>query len=179
MLQSMANNCMQMKDDRLETLIESLVGIVAMAYGLSSRKWPAASTTHSALLMRVRNYILTHLEDEDLDPRRIAADHGISERYLSMLFETEETTVSKWIWTQRLEASRRALSLPHFANRKINEVAYACGFNDMSHFSFSFKRRFGCPPREYRARELSMQQKKGTRALPEDRPHGTPRLVGD
>jgi AraC-like DNA-binding protein len=115
---------------------------------------PRRINPHSALLMRIRNYILAHLGDEDLSPSRIAADHRISGRYLGKLFESERTTVSKWIWTQRLEATRRALLLPEFADRRVSEVAYAYGFNDMSHFSFSFRKRFCCTPRQYRAREL-------------------------
>ena len=154
MLQSVARNCIQMEDDSAETVIESLVRIVALAYGLPSMKDCGVSTGQSALLVRVRNYILAHLEDEELAPGRIAAKHGISERYLSKLFASEATTVSKWIWIQRLESARRALLLPQLAHRKLNEIAYACGFNDMSHFSFSFKRRFGCTPREFRARKF-------------------------
>jgi AraC family transcriptional regulator, positive regulator of tynA and feaB len=151
MLQSLATNCLQMRGESFEAVVESLVGIVGIAYESQDAPCRGASTPHTALLIRIRNYILDHLGDEDLSPSRIAADHRISGRYLSKLFENESTTVSKWIWIQRLEASRRALSLPEFANRKVNEVAYACGFNDMSHFSFSFRKRFGCTPRQHRA----------------------------
>jgi len=154
MLQLLARNCLQMRGESFETVVESLVGIVGMAYGLQDSSCRGASTPHSALLMRIRNYILAHLGDDDLSLNRIAAEHRISGRYLSKLFEGERTTVSKWIWTQRLDASGRALLLPEFAESRVNEVAYACGFNDMSHFSFSFRKRFGCTPRQYRARVL-------------------------
>jgi AraC-like DNA-binding protein len=140
-----------LKPESLEPVIESLLGIVGTAYGLQNLPCRGASTPHAVLLMRIRNHILAHLDDEDLSPSRIAADHRISGRYLSKLFENEGTTVSKWIWIQRLEASRRALSLAEFADRNVSELAYACGFNDMSHFSYSFRKRFGCTPRQYRA----------------------------
>jgi AraC family transcriptional regulator, positive regulator of tynA and feaB len=109
---------------------------------------------------QIDSYIHSHLEDEDMSPKEIAAAHGISERYLHKLFEAQETTVSKWIWEQRLQAARRALSLAEFSSRKINEVAYAVGFSNLSHFSFSFKKRFGCTPREYRSRELLAHAKR-------------------
>jgi len=153
MLQSISRNCLQMESDHGEAMIESLVRIVALAYGLPSMNGAAASTGQSALLVRIRNYILAHLEDEDLCPKDIAAKHGISERYLSKLFAMQATTASRWIWTQRLEAARRALQAPQLAHRKISEIAYTFGFNDMSHFSFAFKKRFGCAPREFRARK--------------------------
>ena len=152
-LQSIVQNCTRMPGNCLETAVDNLVGVIAMAYGLRTR--PGASTAHSALLIRIRNYILAHLEDEDLTPGRVAAAHGISERYLSKLFEIDATTVSRWIWAQRLEASRRALSLPETAHRTIKEVAYGYGFNDMSHFSFSFRKRYGCTPRQYRDKTLA------------------------
>ena len=160
LLQSIAKNCMQMQGDGLEPLVESLLQVVALAFGLSPLQCPAATTSHSALMIRIRNYIHAHLDDEEMGPKRIAAAHGMSERYLNKLFEREETTVSKWIWEQRLQASQRALSLAEFSSRKINEIAYACGFNNMSHFSCSFKQRFGCTPREFRMRELEEHAKR-------------------
>jgi AraC family transcriptional activator of tynA and feaB len=154
LLQSIARNALHMTGEGLEALVEGLLQIVALAFGLSPLQCPAATASHSALLIRIRNYIRAHLEDEEMSPKRIAAAHAISERYLNKLFEREETSVSKWIWEQRLQASQRALSLSEFSSRKISEVAYACGFNNMSHFSFSFRKRFGCTPRQYRRREL-------------------------
>jgi len=55
---------------------------------------------------------------------------------------------------ERLQAARRALSRGEFSSRQVNEIAYAAGFSNMSHFSFSFKKRFGSTPREYRRLEL-------------------------
>jgi AraC-like DNA-binding protein len=43
---------------------------------------------------------------------------------------------------------------PRFAGRRIAEVAYEVGFNDLSYFNRSFRRRFGLSPRE--VRELGM-----------------------
>jgi AraC family transcriptional activator of tynA and feaB len=153
LLQSITKNCLELGGDGLEALIESLLQVVAVAFGLSQMQCPVDTTSHSALVIRIRNYIHSHLEDEEMNPKEIAAAHGISERYLNKVFEQQETTVSKWIWEQRLQAARRALSRSEFSSRKINEIAYAVGFSNMSHFSFSFRKRFGCMPREYRRRE--------------------------
>jgi AraC-like DNA-binding protein len=146
-LQTLARDCTGADHDCLEASITSLVRMLSLAYRIG----PNTSTTNSALLVRIRDYILAHLADENLTPSRVAFAHGISERYLSKLFEIDRTTVSRWIWAQRLEASRKALAAPELADRPINEVAYRCGFNDMSHFSYSFRRRFGCSPRQHRA----------------------------
>jgi AraC-like DNA-binding protein len=145
---------MRMEGDGLDALVESLLQVVALAFGRSRLQCPVDTTSHSALVIRIRNYIHSHLDDETMSPKEIAAAHGISERYLNKVFERQETTVSKWIWEQRLQAARRALSLAEFSSRQINEIAYAVGFRNLSHFSFSFKKRFGYMPREYRRREL-------------------------
>ena len=33
---------------------------------------------------------------------------------------------------------------------KITDIAYACGFNDISYFNRRFRARFGCSPTQYR-----------------------------
>jgi AraC family transcriptional regulator, positive regulator of tynA and feaB len=152
MLQSLAANCRGLREDQANTLVEALVRVIAAAYGsslsLSARASPASQ---SLLLTRIRNYILSNLNAADLAPPQIARVHGISERHLSKLFETEETTISRWIWSQRLEESRRMLASASFVERSIKQIAHACGFRDMSHFSCAFKNKFGSTPREYRA----------------------------
>ena len=85
-----------------------------------------------------------------MSPCRIAAAHGLSERQLAKIFEPEEITLSRWLWSQRLDEARRMLSATDFAERTIKEIAHACGFKDISHFSSAFKARFGCSPRHYR-----------------------------
>jgi AraC family transcriptional activator of tynA and feaB len=75
----------------------------------------------------------------------------ISPRYLQDLFQAEQTTVSDWIWTRRLEKSRRDLADPLRAGDSIAQIALACGFADFGHFSRRYKEAFGMPPREYRA----------------------------
>jgi AraC-like DNA-binding protein len=35
--------------------------------------------------------------------------------------------------------------------RKVSEIAYACGFNEVSYFNRCFRRRFGATPTEFRS----------------------------
>jgi AraC-like DNA-binding protein len=35
--------------------------------------------------------------------------------------------------------------------RKVSEIAYACGFNEISYFNQAFRRRFGATPSDVRA----------------------------
>lgn len=158
MLQSLASSCHGLAEDEADTLLEALVRVLAATYGASPSPSPAThSVAQSLLLTRIRCYVFTHLGDDDLSPRHIARVHGTSERYLSKLFEGDETTPSKWIWSQRLEESRRMLASGTFAERTIKQIAHACGFCDMSHFSCAFKSRFGSTPREYRAAQAHLR----------------------
>ncbi|MDX3107532.1 hypothetical protein ACIBO5_12855 [Nonomuraea angiospora] len=65
---------------------------------------PADSRRH-AFTQRIQGFILRHLRDPGLDPRRLAAANHISVSYLHRLFQQEGVTVSAWIKQQRLERS--------------------------------------------------------------------------
>jgi len=75
---------------------------------------------------------------------------GISSRYLQDLFHSERKTVSEWIWLRRLEKARRDLLDPLLSRESITQIALACGFCDLAHFSRRFKAAYAMSPREYR-----------------------------
>ena len=50
----------------------------------------------------------------------------------------------------RLQKARAMLADPRHDGLKVSDVAYACGFNDISYFNRSFRRRFGASPLHYR-----------------------------
>lgn len=55
------------------------------------------------------------------------------------------TTPQKWLIQKRLELAHYQLAEKH---RKPVEVFYEVGFENLSHFSFAFKKHFGYPPTE-------------------------------
>jgi AraC-like DNA-binding protein len=103
---------------------------------------------------RIRTFILEHLPDADLTPRRIAKVSNVSIRYLHLLFNDTGTTVSAWIRGQRLERCLQDLSNPALAHQSITQIAYRWGFNDLGHFGKLLRKRIGASPTEYRRREL-------------------------
>jgi AraC-like DNA-binding protein len=109
------------------------------------------SATRTALTFRAKAVIESNLHDHSLNTEKVAALLCISPRYLQDLFQAEQTTVSDWIWTRRLEKSRRDLADPLRARDSIAQIALACGFADFGHFSRRYKEAYGVPPREYRA----------------------------
>lgn len=137
--------------------LENLVNLLALM--LAPRDW--ASRTVSAAQRRARRdalcaYLLRNLANPELAPRRAAAALGISVRLVHRLFEEAGITFGRWVIERRLEACRRCLDDPAQAARAISDIAFAWGFNELSHFSRAFKTRFGESPRRYRARSRAI-----------------------
>jgi AraC-like DNA-binding protein len=98
--------------------------------------------------MRVCGLIKDRYADPDISPREVAAETGISLRYLQKLFTVRGSTCSHHISSLRLDHAahlieRRALMK---TGQPLSEIAYACGFRDYTHFARGFRRRFGSAP---------------------------------
>jgi AraC-like DNA-binding protein len=106
-------------------------------------------------LQRIKGFIRSHLCDENLTPAAVAEHHGISRRYLHMLFAQEGESVSRFILRLRLEACQAALADAAFSTCTVSGIAYRFGFNDASHFSRAFKSQFGETPANFRKQCLA------------------------
>ena len=82
---------------------------------------------------------------------RLAAQQGISPRYVQMLFEGVGTTFSEFALEQRLGAARSMLTSPRYEAWSVIAIALEAGFGDVSHFNRRFKRRFLMTPTDVRA----------------------------
>lgn len=108
------------------------------------------SHPHQAMMQRIRRYIDANLASTDLGPAQIASAHFISTRHLHGLFQEQNTTVSSWIRSRRLERCRRDLVDPVYASRPVAAIAARWGFVDAAHFSRVFKAAHGQSPSELR-----------------------------
>lgn len=75
----------------------------------------------------------------------------ISERYIQELLRSTGAGFSERVLELRLQHAVVLLARREVANRKISEIAYSCGFNDLSYFHRCFRRRFGMTPAGARA----------------------------
>jgi AraC family transcriptional activator of tynA and feaB len=109
--------------------------------------WPV-SRHADKLFARIRGVIQDGFADPDFGPGEVAAEAGISLRYLQKLFTERGSTCSECVYARRLDHAarllRRRASLG--TGQPISEIAYACGFRDYTHFARKFRQRFGCPP---------------------------------
>lgn len=103
----------------------------------------------AARLQAIRAYIEANLSNTRLDVGTVATRHKVSTRYVQRLMESEGETFSHYVLRLRLDRVAAMLSDPA-QQRGIGEIALACGFNDLSYFNRSFKRRFGESPRRFR-----------------------------
>jgi AraC-like DNA-binding protein len=125
-------------------LSSAIVDLLASICDLERDALP--ETQVSAPLERVMRFARANLDDPDLGPEALAAAGPVSVRSLNRLFGALGATPMRWVWSQRLEASR--ISLSHGEVRSVTDAAFAHGFSDLGHFSRSFKRTFGISPQK-------------------------------
>jgi len=98
----------------------------------------------------IKRFIAMNLRDYQLSIDVIASAHGISKRYLHLLFQEEGISVSRFIQQQRLEACHRALLNADMQHLSTTEIALTFGFGDLSHFYRCFKAQFQITPGQLR-----------------------------
>nr|WP_121273274.1 helix-turn-helix domain-containing protein [Pedobacter schmidteae] len=100
---------------------------------------------------KIKAYILKKLGQPDFGETKETADHfSITERTLNRLFvKTFGITVTKFILKRRME---KAYELLNREELTVGEAAAAAGYKDIYHFSRTFKRYYGYPPKETKKR---------------------------
>lgn len=112
----------------------------------------------AARLNAIKSDILGNLLSRDLSIEAICARHGITPRYLRMLFAGKQTTFSDFVTGRRLALALRRLRDPARAGHTISAIAYECGFGDLSYFNRVFRRQFGMTPSDARAQGLATKR---------------------
>jgi AraC-like DNA-binding protein len=110
---------------------------------------PSIGSRHSdTLFKRIRGIVEDGFADPDFGPNEVAAETGISLRYLQKLFTERGSTCSDFIYALRLDHAARLVNRRASlgANQPLSEIAYACGFRDYTHFARKFRHRFGHAP---------------------------------
>lgn len=100
-------------------------------------------------LKTVLKYIRENF-DKDITLENMSAVAGFSEKYFCKFFkDMTGTTPVNYLLTYRIErAARKLLS----SDLSVTQIAYDCGFNDVSYFIKTFKNFKHLSPKEYRKR---------------------------
>jgi AraC family transcriptional activator of tynA and feaB len=109
----------------------------------SSDPFPHQNT--DKLFRRICGIIKDRFADPDFGPSEVAAEVGISLRYLQKLFTARDLTCIHYLQSLRLEHAARLLQRRAAlgTGQPLSQIAYACGFNDYSYFFRRFRHRFG------------------------------------
>ncbi len=99
-------------------------------------------------LMPAITYIENHYPDPELTNMTLAQRLNFSEVYMRRLFKHQfGITPKQYILDIRLQQSTQLLCE---TKKTVSDIAIACGFSSLSHFSRAFKDRMGETPIEYR-----------------------------
>jgi AraC-like DNA-binding protein len=149
-VRELANFDERTRADIVERVSASTLDIVATAIESEILGEANASCGAHRLLGQVEIYLLANLSDPELGIESIANANNLTPRTLNRIFAAEGTTPMRWLWRQRLAASRRALAEGRM--KTVTEAALTFGFNDVSHFSRAFKTAFGKTPNALKRR---------------------------
>jgi AraC family transcriptional regulator, positive regulator of tynA and feaB len=129
-------------DPYMQLAVYDLLGSLFVTSG------PGPALPADKLFARVCTVIKNHFTDPEIGPSQIAAEVGISLRYLQKLFTSRGSTCGHFLHSLRLEHAARLLHRRGLLKtaQPLYEIAYACGFNDYTYFTRCFRQRFGYPP---------------------------------
>jgi AraC-like DNA-binding protein len=124
------------------------------ALGLGARGDHAIAARRGGLravrLKAVLQIMEKRFSEPDFSAQRLAHAAGLSERYVNeLLFEAGASFTTR---LNELRLRRAADLLAHGDQRRISDIAFECGFNDLSYFNRCFRRRFGLTPTAVRER---------------------------
>jgi AraC-like DNA-binding protein len=111
-----------------------------------------SEAAREAIYLRACHMIALKCSDPKLAPDQIARELGLSTRSLIRIFAAHNQTVMRRIFNERIRQAAKLLSAPEAAHRSITQIAFACGFNDASHFGRAFAADMDMTPSQWRRR---------------------------
>jgi AraC-like DNA-binding protein len=124
------------------------------ALGLGARGDLALAARRGSLRAVRLKAVLMILEkrftEPDFSALILAAAAGLSERYVNELLY--EAGASFTMRLNELRLRKAAALLTRGGESRISDIAFDCGFNDLSYFNRCFRRRFGLTPSTARGR---------------------------
>lgn len=100
----------------------------------------------------IATYIQNHYM-ENLSVRSIAKALNLSPSYASHLFKKQTGfSIMEYVMERRLNQAKFLLEMK--PDKKVKEIAKACGFNSDAHFSRFFRKEIGMTALEYRRKRL-------------------------
>ena len=123
--------------------------LLELFYGILHRLSQEGAAQKNAL-GRAIAYLEKHYADGDLSNTVLSEQAGVSEAYLRRLFKDAlGMSPKRYVTDLRLQRAKQLLTE---SNLTVGEVAAACGFSGICHFSAAFNAQTGTSPSVYRRR---------------------------
>ncbi|MBC3489447.1 transcriptional regulator FeaR [Pseudomonas taiwanensis] len=140
----------------IEAIMDSLISLIRPTFTISDNQ-PSTynEKIQKSYFEKAQRCIEAQLSNFELTPEKIATELGTSKRTLHRIFAQQGLSIGRYILDRRLDKCAAEFETEDDI-QKISAVAFAWGFNDVSHFSRAFKSRFGVSPRGYRSKASSI-----------------------
>ena len=135
-------------------IVNHICDLVALCAGASgdAAAFAAERGGRAARLQAVKAAIETRVGGPaEFSVEDIAADVGVSARYVRKLLEAEGASFSRFVAERRLVRAYALLTDPKHARMSVSAIAYEVGFGDLSYFNRSFRRAYDCTPSDLRS----------------------------
>ncbi len=134
--------------------LESLLAYIKnVAFEIRNYQQNKTKNLSSELSEKIIAYVDTHYQDSKINMDKVCQEFHISSSYMGVLFKKGTgIPFNKYIIQKRVEKAQELLLT---TNMKIIEIAENVGYQEVYHFSHSFKKVVGKSPKEYRNAQLS------------------------
>lgn len=147
---ALAQRLDEIAEPRAVDFLRQLGELLALACGGSDASPDAEVIAQpgspSAALWRVQCWIEAHLASPDVCPEQIARGNAMSVRALHQLFHKHGMTVMQAVREARLARCHEQLLARGVSGKTVEQVAFAVGFRDPSHFRRAYRARYGVAP---------------------------------
>jgi len=122
-----------------------------------------SSTSKTSHAEKIATYIQHHYR-EQFTIADMAKSINLDKSYISKVFkEATGFTIMEYVMACRIKQVKYLLETKE--KKSIQQIAFECGFCNMSHFSRYFKKQVGITPRAYRQKRLDLYRKTRTLKL--------------
>ena len=149
-LRSWSVNIDHMSSHELATVSQSSLNLLAATLASIRPDGIKRSKQQFITLTRVKSFIEQHLFNSQLDSVMIAKGVNLSPRYINSLFAEENQSLMRYVLERRLDHCHQDIINSRHNGLHISEIAFRWGFNELSHFSRTFKRKYGVSPRDFK-----------------------------
>jgi len=118
----------------------TITDLIALAFGAG----------REASALEIVRRIGTGFTRPSFGPVEVARAMGLSSRYVNELMQETGVSFAERVMELRLQKARGLLAAPPRTAMRVSDIAYACGFNEVSYFNRCFRRRFGASPTQMR-----------------------------